>query len=212
MFVLGKPWMWRIQHPEGAKELNELHVARGQPVRLTLTSEDVIHSFYVPAFRTKQDAVPGRYSSLWFVPTKTGRFDLYCAEYCGTEHSLMIGEIVVLEPADMQTWLEGGPQLSLVERGQQLYETLACGTCHKPFDESIAPRLVGLPGKQVELASGVTVVADDTYIRDSILNPNNRIVAGYQPNMPQYGSQIDELDAMALIEYIKSLSRGEADE
>lgn len=205
VFVLGKQWMWRIQHPEGAKEINRLHVAKGRPVRLTLTSEDVIHSFYVPAFRTKQDAVPGRYSTVWFTPTKTGTFDLYCAEYCGTNHAKMIGKVIVMEPAEMQTWLEGGPQLSLAEQGGQIFERLACSTCHKQFKGEVAPSLNGLPGSQVKLGSGVTITADDTYIRDSILNPANRVVAGYQPNMPQYGDQIDEEDVIALIAYIKSL-------
>ena len=209
VFVLGKQWMWRVQHPEGKVELNELHLARGRPVRLTMTSEDVIHSFYVPAFRKKQDAVPGRYSSLWFKPTRTGMFDLYCAEYCGADHAVMIGKVVVMEPAAFQTWIEGGPRVSMAEQGKQLFEKLACQSCHKQEDHDKGPNLYGLPGSRVQLRSGRSMRADDDYLRDSIMNPAQDVVAGYQPNMPNYSDQLDESDVWALIAYIKSLSTGE---
>lgn len=208
--VVGKRWMWKVQHMTGQREINELHVPVGQPIRLTLTSEDVIHSFFVPAFRVKKDAVPGRYTTLWFEATKTGRFHLFCAEYCGTKHSAMIGSVVVMEPAPFQEWLAGGPSLSPVAEGEKLFASLACHTCHRADSGARGPRLDGLFGKTVALSDGSSAVATAEYIRESIVTPSARVVAGYQPIMPTFQGQVSEEQLLQLIEYIRSLA-GAAD-
>ncbi len=206
VFVVGKQWMWKIQHLEGRREINELHVPVGRSVKLTMTSEDVIHSFYVPAFRVKADVLPGRYTSLWFEATKPGTYHLFCAEYCGTEHSGMIGHVVVMEPAEYQAWLSGGPPAaSLATAGQALFEQLGCITCHRGDAGARGPLLVGLVGKPVQLQSGETVIADETYLRESILNPQAKIVAGFQPIMPTFKGLVSEEGLIQLIAYIKSL-------
>jgi cytochrome c oxidase subunit II len=204
--VVGKRWMWKIQHMTGQREINELHVPVGQPVELLLTSEDVIHSFYVPAFRVKKDAVPGRYTRLWFEPTKTGRFHLFCAEYCGTKHSGMIGDIVVMEPAPFQEWLAGGPTLSPAAEGEKLFTSLACNTCHRADSGARGPNLQGLFGSTVTLADGRTLVADAEYIRESIVTPSAKIVSGYQPIMPTFQGSVSEEQILQIIEYVKTLS------
>ncbi|HEY2013882.1 MAG TPA: cytochrome c oxidase subunit II, partial [Bryobacteraceae bacterium] len=187
IYVVGKQWMWKLQHPEGQREINELHIPLGRAVKLTLTSEDVIHSFFVPAFRTKQDAVPGRYSTTWFKPTKAGKYHLFCAEYCGTNHSGMIGWIYVMEPQDYQVWLSGGAtEGSLADNGQKLFQSLACANCHKTDGTGRCPILTGLFGRTVQLAGGGTVKADEAYIRESILHPQAKVVAGYEPIMPTF--------------------------
>ena len=206
IYVVGKQWMWKVEHLEGEREINELHIPLGRAVRLTLTSEDVIHSFFVPAFRTKQDAVPGRYTTTWFKPTKVGKYHLFCAEYCGTNHSRMIGWIYVMEPRDYEAWVSGGSSGgSLAENGQKLFEELACGNCHKSDGSGRCPSLAGLFGKTVQLAGGGTVKADEGYIRESILQPQAKIVAGYGPIMPTFQGLVTEEGVMQLIEYIKSL-------
>jgi cytochrome c oxidase subunit 2 len=211
VYVVGKQWMWKLQHMEGRREINELHVPLGRPIELTMTSEDVIHSFYVPAFRVKQDVVPGRYSTLWFEPTKTGRYHLFCAEYCGTRHSGMTGWIEVMSPRDYQVWLSGGAATSsLAENGQKLFDDLACGNCHKPDGSGRCPSLVNLFGSTVPLSGGGTVKADEAYIRESILQPAAKVVAGYQPSMPTFQGQITEEGVLQLVEYIKSLGTGTA--
>jgi cytochrome c oxidase subunit 2 len=205
--VVGKRWMWKLQHPTGQREINELHVPVGRPVRLTITSEDTIHSFFVPAFRIKKDAVPGRYNTAWFKATKTGTFHLFCAEYCGTEHSRMIGRVVVMEPDSYQTWLAGGPAPeSPVKAGEKLFTELNCITCHRPDSAGRGPVLNGIFGRPVALASGETVVADEAYIRESILNPSARVTAGYQPVMPTYLGQVSEESLLQVIAYIQSLA------
>ena len=207
--VVGKQWMWKLQHLEGRREINELHVPVGRPVALTMTSEDVIHSFYVPAFRVKQDAVPGRYTTLWFQATKAGEYHLFCAEYCGTLHSGMIGRIVAMEPAEFEAWLGGGGSNVPVEvAGEALFRANGCDTCHRPDGTGQGPPLVGLFGKRVTLASGATVVADEGYIRESIVLPQAKIVAGYQPVMPTFQGLLSEEDVMKLIAYVKSLKAG----
>ena len=204
--VVGKQWMWKIQHMEGQREINELHIPLGRAVRLTLASEDVIHSFFVPAFRTKQDAVPGRYSTTWFQPTKAGKYHLFCAEYCGNRHSGMIGWIYVMEPQDYQNWLTGGVATgSLAENGEKLFQDLACTNCHKADGKGRCPSLVGLFGKTVQLAGGGTVKADEAYIRESILQPSAKVVAGYQPIMPTFQGLVTEEGVLQLVEYVKSL-------
>jgi cytochrome c oxidase subunit 2 len=206
IYVVAKQWMWKLQHMEGQREINELHIPVGRPVKLTMTSEDAIHSFFVPAFRTKQDVVPGRYSTTWFTATKPGKYHLFCAEYCGTKHSGMTGWIYAMEPQDYQAWLSGGRSFgSLAENGEKLFQDLACGNCHKADGSGRCPSLVGLFGRSVQLADGRFVNADEAYLRESILQPNAKIVAGYQPLMPTFQGQVTEEGVLELIEYIKSL-------
>ncbi len=221
VFVVAKQWMWKLQHLEGRREINELHVPIGQAMKLTMTSEDVIHSFYVPAFRMKADVLPGRYTTTWFEATKVGQYHLFCAEYCGTDHSGMIGRIVVMEPADYQAWLsESGATVvadgigsgsaqpasaAPVAAGEALFTQKACATCHQPQGGALGPSLVGLYGKPVKLQDGSAVVADDAYIRESILNPTAKLVAGFQPVMPTFQGQLNEEQILQLIQYIKSL-------
>jgi cytochrome c oxidase subunit 2 len=206
IYVVGKQWMWKLEHLGGQREINELHIPVGRAVRLTMTSEDAIHSFFVPAFRTKQDAVPGRYTTTWFKPTKAGKYHLFCAEYCGTNHSRMGGWVYVMAPRDYEAWLSGGASGgSLAENGQKLFDELACGNCHKPDGSGRCPSLTGLFGKTVQLAGGGTVKADEGYIRESILQPQAKIVAGYGPIMPTFQGLVTEEGVLQLIEYIKSL-------
>jgi cytochrome c oxidase subunit 2 len=209
MYAVGKQWMWKFQHPEGQREINELHVPVGQDVRLTMSSEDVIHSFFVPAFRVKQDVVPGRYTQTWFRATRVGSYHLFCAEYCGTQHSGMIGRVVVMKPDDYQAWLAGeGGAVSgqtLAQAGEKLFTERACASCHLESGQGPGPSLVDLAGSTVHLKDGGTVVADDTYLRESILNPAAKIVAGYQPVMPTFQGQLGEEQLVQLLAYIKSL-------
>ena len=207
VYVVAKQWMWKLQHMEGQREINELHIPVGRPVKLVMTSEDAIHSFYVPAFRTKQDVVPGRYSTTWFTATKPGKYHLFCAEYCGTKHSGMTGWIYAMEPQDYQAWLSGGRAFgSLAENGEKLFQDLACGNCHKADGSGRCPSLVGLYGRSVMLADGRTITADEAYLRESILRPDAKIVAGYQPLMPTFQGLVTEEGVLQLIEYIKSLT------
>jgi cytochrome c oxidase subunit II len=205
IYSTGKRWMWRFQHIDGQSEINDLHVPRGRPVRVTFTSEDVLHSLYIPAFRVKADAIPGRYSSIWFTPTQTGTFHLFCAEYCGTKHSGMIGTVTVMEPNDYQAWLSGSIGEPMAVRGERLFQQLACVSCHLPDGSGRGPSLSGLFGSQVQLATGTTVVADDSYLRESILTPHLKLVNGYRAVMPTYQGQVNEEGVMSLIEYIKTL-------
>jgi len=204
--VVGKRWMWKLQHPTGQREVNELHVPVGRAVKLVITSEDTIHSFFVPAFRIKKDAVPGRYNLAWFRATKVGTYHLFCAEYCGTDHAKMTGRVVVMEPDDYQTWLAGGPAPESPRAlGEQLFTALNCITCHQPDSAGRGPVLTGVFGRKVQLAGGGSVVADDTYVRESILNPSAKVVAGYQPVMPTFQGLVSEEQIIALIAYIESL-------
>ncbi len=213
-YTVGKQWMWKFQHPEGQREINNLHVPVGQPIRLSIESEDVIHSFFVPAFRIKQDAVPGRETSVWFTATKPGVYHMFCAEYCGTEHSKMIGSVIALEPREYEAWLAAGGNTAqpMVASGADLFQSLACSTCHRvDGDARLAqgPNLVGVFGHQQKLADGRTIVADEAYVRESILNPQAKIVAGWQPVMPTYQGQVTEEQLNELISYVQSL--GDAD-
>jgi cytochrome c oxidase subunit 2 len=206
IYVVGKQWMWKFQHLDGQREINELHVPVGRPVKLIMTSEDVIHDVFVPAFRVKADVIPGRYTSIWFNPTKRGRYHLFCAEYCGTRHSGMVGEVVVMDPTAYQTWLSGGgPEGSLAEGGAKLFASLACNTCHRPDAQGRGPVLEGLFGKTVTLQSGETITVDEAYVRESILNPSAKITAGFQPIMPTFQGLVSEEQLLELIEYVKSL-------
>jgi cytochrome c oxidase subunit II len=206
IFVIGKQWMWKVQHPEGRREINELHVPVGYPVKLTITSQDVIHSFYIPAFRIKMDAVPGRYTSTWFEASKTGTFHLFCAEYCGTAHAGMGGRVVVMKPSEYEQWLRtGAPEESLVAAGGRLFQQLGCSGCHSQNSIARAPLLDGVYGKPVPLQSGQVVLADESYIRDSILLPQKDVVAGYAPVMPPFQGRISEEELMQIIAYIRFL-------
>jgi cytochrome c oxidase subunit II len=206
VYAVGKQWMWKLEHAEGQREINELHIPVGRPVRITMASEDVIHSFFVPAFRTKQDVVPGRYTTTWFTPTKPGKYHLFCAEYCGTNHSAMIGWVYVMEPNDYQAWLSGGAaEGSLAENGKKLFEQLACNNCHREDNTGRCPNLVNIFGKQVQLAGGGTVKADEAYIRESILQPQAKVVAGFEPVMPTFQGLVTEDQVLQLVEYVKSL-------
>jgi cytochrome c oxidase subunit 2 len=208
VYVVGKQWMWKFQHLDGQREINELHVPVGRPVKLIMTSEDVIHDVFVPAFRVKADVVPGRYTHLWFEPTKPGTYHLFCAEYCGTRHSGMVGQVVVMEPNDYQSWLSGGTgEGSLASAGQKLFADLACNTCHRPDAQGRGPVLHNLFGKTVELASGEKVVVDEAYVRESILNPGAKVTVGFQPIMPTFQGLVSEEGLLELIEYVKSLKQ-----
>jgi cytochrome c oxidase subunit 2 len=209
IFVTGKQWMWRAQHPDGQREINELHVPLGRRVKLTMTSEDVIHAYYIPAFRTKTDVVPGRYTTTWFTPTKTGVYHLFCAEYCGTQHSGMIGKVIVQDYSDYQAWLRGAPRdMSPAEAGQKFFTSLACVNCHKEEDGGRGPALAGLFGTDVRLDNGSTVKMDEAYIRESILNPGAKTVIGYPQIMPTFQGQLTEEQVAMIIQYIKSIRAG----
>jgi cytochrome c oxidase subunit 2 len=207
VYVVGKQWMWKIQHADGQREINELHVPVNRAVRLTMTSEDVIHDFFVPAFRMKKDVLPGRYSTAWFQATRPGRYHLFCAQYCGTKHSAMIGWIDVMEPAAYEAWLSGGAASeSLASAGAKLFQRHACNTCHRPDSLARGPNLEGIFGKPIRLADGRTVIADESYLRESILQPTAKIVAGFQPIMPTFQGLVNEEELLQLVAYIKSLS------
>ena len=208
IFVVGKQWMWKAQHADGQREINELHVPVGRPVKLVMGSEDVIHSYYIPAFRVKADVIPGRYNSLWFTATKPGRYHLFCAEYCGTKHSGMIGWITAMEPTDYQVWLAGGPATtSPIAAGEKLFQDLTCNICHQAGPQARGPALAGLYGKSIELQGGGTVVMDEAYIRESIVNPQAKVVAGYQPIMPTFQGLVTEEQLLQLIVYVRSLGQ-----
>jgi cytochrome c oxidase subunit 2 len=204
--VVGKQWMWKIQHPQGRSEINELHIPIGQPIRLRMISEDVIHSFYVPEFRVKMDVLPGRYSSEWFEATKVGIYHLFCAEYCGTGHAGMSGRVIAMQPAEYAKWLSGGEQQPPVAAGEELFIRFRCQTCHFQGSPVRAPALANLFGQPVRLSGGETVTADDEYLRESIVNPAAKVVAGFQPVMPTFQGQLSEEQIYQLIQYIKSLS------
>jgi len=208
IYVVGKQWMWKIQYPGGQREINELHVPVNHPVKITLASEDVIHSFFIPAFRIKHDVVPGRYDNMWFTATKPGRYHIFCAEYCGTEHSGMVGWVTVMTENDFENWLaSGGNEGTMADQGGRLFEQLGCSTCHELDRQGRCPNLRGVYGSRVQFTDGSTRVADDAYIRESILNPNARVVQGYKADvMPTYQGQLSEEQLLQLVVYIKSLA------
>jgi len=206
IYVIGKQWMWQVQHPSGALEINHLHVPINQPVKLIMTSQDVIHDFYIPAFRIKHDVLPGRYTTLWFEATQTGQFHLFCAEYCGTDHSRMVGSVIVMEQLDYETWLSGDSGLSMEAAGQQIFERRGCSSCHSGEPDARGPALAGVFGQTVALEDGRTVVADEAYILESIVQPNAKIVTGYPAIMPTYEGMISDEGLFQLVAYIKSLS------
>lgn len=205
-YVVGKQWMWHVQHPTGQREINEMHVPINTPVKLTMASEDVIHSFFIPAFRVKNDVIPGRYTSLTFEATKPGKYHLFCAEYCGTDHSRMVGSVYAMEPEDYQNWLGGGVLDETPEEvGARLFSQLNCITCHSDQAGARGPSLNGKFGTEEVLANGERIVINEAYIRESILNPRIKLVSGYPSIMPTYQGQITETNIFNLISYIKSL-------
>jgi cytochrome c oxidase subunit 2 len=207
IYVIGKQWMWKAQQPNGQKEINELHVPAGRDVHLILASEDVIHDFFVPAFRVKMDVVPGHYNTMWFRPTRPGRYHFFCSQYCGTNHAIMGGWVTVMDPSDYAAWLNGSSDANAnpLVAGEKLFAEKACNTCHLPDGKGRAPSLNGVYGAKVLLADGSTVTADDAYIRESIVTPSAKIVAGYQPLMPTFQGQLTEEQILSLTAYVKSL-------
>jgi cytochrome c oxidase subunit 2 len=206
IYVVGKQWMWKAEHPGGQHEINSLHVPTGRAVQLTLISQDVFHSFSIPAFRVKREAIPGRYTTVWFEATKPGTYHLFCTQYCGTNHSQMIGDIVVLTPEGYEKWLaESTSGMSLAQNGERLFASLSCAACHNARPDARGPNLANVYGAKLTLATGGTVIADVAYLRESILNPSQHVTQGYAPIMPTYQGQISEEGVIALVEYIKNL-------
>jgi len=207
VYVVAKQWMWKLEHAEGQREINELHVPVGRDVKLIMTSQDVIHSFFVPAFRMKQDVLPGRYTVAWFKATKPGTYHLFCAEYCGTQHSGMIGSIVVMDPAQYEAWMGGGSTGPLSATGEKIFAELGCATCHRSDTQGRGPNLQGVFGRPVQLQDGRTVTADENYIRESILDPGAKIVNGFKPVMPTIQGLVSEEQVNALVAYVKSMAQ-----
>ena len=207
IYVVGKQWMWKVQHTTGQREINQLHLPVGRPVKLIMTSEDVIHNFSIPAMRVKADVIPGRFVQIWFEPSRPGTYQIFCAEYCGTQHSGMIGQVVVMDASAYQTWLSGGEgEGSLASAGEKLFADLACNTCHRPDSRGRGPVLQNVFGHPVQLHDGTVLTADESYLRESILTPAAKLTAGYQPVMPAFQGLVSEEQLLALIEYVKSLS------
>jgi cytochrome c oxidase subunit 2 len=207
IYVVGKQWMWKAEHPGGQHEINSLHVPINQPVQLTLISQDVFHSFSIPAFRVKREAIPGRYTTVWFEATQTGTFHLFCTQYCGTSHSAMIGDIVVMSPENYKRWLAGSTSgTSLAQNGERLFSSLSCNACHNGQQDSRGPSLANVYGSKLMLTTGQPVLVDEAYLRQAILNPSAHITQGYAPIMPTYQGQISEEGLISLVEYIKNLS------
>ena len=210
VYAVGKQWMWKFEYEGGQRDINQLHLPVDRDVKMIMSSQDAIHSFYVPAFRIKADVLPGRYTTTWFHTTKTGTYHLFCAEYCGTDHSGMVGEVIVMEPAAYQAWMSGGSSTgTLASNGQQLFQQLGCATCHRFDTQGRGPNLSGIFGKPVLLDDGRTVMADENYVRESILNPGAKVVSGFKPIMPTFQGQISEEGLMSLVAYVKSLGQAQ---
>jgi len=206
IYVVGKQWMWKAEHPCGQHEINSLHIPTGRPIQLTLISQDVFHSFSIPAFRVKREAIPGRYTSVWFEATTPGTYHLFCTQYCGTNHSQMIGDIVVLTPDDYKRWTEQSTSgMSLAQNGERLFASLSCNACHTGLAGARGPSLADIYGSSVSLANGSSARVDEAYLRQAILNPSDHVPQGYAPIMPTYQVQISEDGVIALVEYIKNL-------
>jgi cytochrome c oxidase subunit 2 len=206
IYVVGKQWMWKCEHPGGQHEINSLHIPINQPVQLTIISQDVFHSFSIPAFRVKREAIPGRYSTMWFEANQVGTYHLFCTQYCGTNHSQMIGEVVVMTPDDFKQWLASSTSgNSLAQNGERLFASLSCTACHNTRPDARGPNLAGVYGSHLTLSSGQTITVDDEYLRSAILNPSQHITQGYAPIMPTYQGQISEDGVIALVEYLRHL-------
>lgn len=209
IYGVGKQWMWKFQHPEGQREINTLHVPLGEPIKLLLTSEDVIHSFFVPDFRVHMDVLPGRYTSVWFEPTRTGAYHLFCSQYCGTNHAGMIGTVIVMEPKAYQDWLHERAEGSLALEGRKVFLKYRCVSCHSANAEARAPVLEGLFGRRITLSDGRMVRVDEAYLRESVYDPSAKVVAGYRPIMPTFRGQVSEEEMYQLIAFIKGLRPGQ---
>src|SRR5580693_6381888 len=206
IYVVGKQWMWKAEHPGGQHEINALHVPTGKPIQLTMISQDVFHSFSIPDFRVKREVIPGRYSTVWFEATTPGTYHIFCTQYCGTNHSVMIGEVTVLTPEDYQKWTQGSTSgMSLAQHGERLFASMGCNACHSGNAAARGPNLAGVYGSKLQLTTGQEVLVNDAYLRDSILNPSQHVTAGYAPIMPTYQGQISEDGLIDLVEYIKSM-------
>ncbi|MDP9039845.1 MAG: cytochrome c oxidase subunit II [Acidobacteriota bacterium] len=207
IYVVGKQWMWKAEHPGGQHEINALHVPAGRPVQLTMISQDVFHSFSLPDFRVKREVIPGRYTTVWFEATTPGTYHLFCTQYCGTLHSGMIGEVTVLSPADYERWTQESTNgMSLAQNGERLFSSMGCIACHSGNAAARGPSLAGVYGSKLQLANGSQVLVNDAYLRDAILNPSQHVTAGYNPIMPTYQGQISEDGLIDLVEYVKSLN------
>jgi cytochrome c oxidase subunit 2 len=206
IYIVGKQWMWKAEHPGGQHEINALHVPTGRPVQLTMISQDVFHSFSIPDFRVKREVIPGRYSTVWFEATEPGTYHLFCTQYCGTLHSMMIGEVTVLTPDDYKKWLDQSTSgMSLAQNGERLFASMGCNACHSGNAAARGPNLAGVYGSKLTLTDGSERLVDDAYLRDAILNPSQHVTAGYAPIMPTYQGQISEDGLIDLVEYIKTL-------
>src|SRR3984893_7910313 len=206
IYIVGKQWMWKAEHPGGQHEINALHVPTGRNVQLTMISQDVFHSFSIPDFRVKREVIPGRYSTVWFNATTPGTYHIFCTQYCGTNHSVMIGEVTVLSPDDYQKWTqESTSGMSLAQNGERLFASMGCNACHSGSAAARGPSLAGVYGSKLQLTNGSQVLVNDAYIRDAILNPSQHVTAGYAPIMPTYQGQISEDGLIDLVEYIKSI-------
>src|SRR6202048_2754536 len=206
IYIVGKQWMWKAEHPGGQHEINALHIPIGRPVQLTMISQDVFHSFSIPDFRVKREVIPGRYSTVWFEATTPGTYHIFCTQYCGTNHSVMIGEVTVLSPDDYQKWTqESTSGMSLAQNGGRLFASMGCNAGHSGSAAARGPSLAGVYGSKLQLTNGSQVLVNDAYLRDSILNPSQHITAGYAPIMPTYQGQISEDGLIDLVEYIKAI-------
>jgi cytochrome c oxidase subunit 2 len=206
IYVVGKQWMWKAEHPGGQHEINALHVPIGQPVQLTMISQDVFHSFSIPDFRVKREVIPGRYSTVWFQATDPGTYHIFCTQYCGTLHSGMIGEVTAMTPADYKKWLDqSNSGMSLAQNGERLFASMGCNACHSGNAAARGPNLAGVYGSKLTLTDGSQVLVNDAYLRDAILNPSQHVTAGFAPIMPTYQGQISEDGLIDLVEYIKQL-------
>jgi cytochrome c oxidase subunit 2 len=206
IYVVGKQWMWKAEHPGGQHEINALHVPTGRPVQLTMISQDVFHSFSVPDFRVKREVIPGRYTTVWFEATTPGVYHIFCTQYCGTKHSGMIGEVTVLTPEDYQRWTQSSTSgMSLAQNGERLFASMGCNACHNGTAAARGPSLAGVYGSTLQLANGSRSQVNDAYLRDAILNPSQHVTAGYAPIMPTYQGQVSEEGLIDLVEYVKTL-------
>jgi len=206
IYVVGKQWMWKAEHPGGQHEINALHVPTGRPIQLTMISQDVFHSFSIPDFRVKREVIPGRYTTVWFEATTPGTYHIFCTQYCGTNHSVMIGEVTVLTPEDYQRWTQGSTSgMSLAQNGERLFASMGCNACHSGNAAARGPNLAGVYGSKLQLTNGSEVLVNEAYLRDAILNPSQHITAGYSPIMPTYQGQVSEDGLIDLVEYIKGL-------
>ena len=206
IYIVGKQWMWKAEHPGGQHEINALHVPTGRPIQLTMISQDVFHSFSIPDFRIKREVIPGRYSTVWFEPTQVGTYHIFCTQYCGTQHSGMIGEVTVLAPEDYKKWLaQSNSGMSLAQNGERLFASMGCNSCHSGNAAARGPNLAGVYGSRLTLTDGSQVLVNDAYIRDAILNPSEHVTAGFAPIMPTYQGQISEDGLIDLVEYIKDM-------